>query len=203
MRDRLRDVLGSYEPQPAEQAAGAAAAVMLLLYEHAGEPHLVFQKRSELVLHHKGQISFPGGAVDPTDPDLRFTALRETHEEMGVDPSHVDVLGQIDELVTISDFRVTPFVGWLERYPYEFKTPPVEVAYLLEVPVPHLLDPRNFVLDRRTVDGREVLLPSYRFRDDLIWGATARMLTNFLDIWSTLDPSAPPPPAASLVERRS
>jgi 8-oxo-dGTP pyrophosphatase MutT (NUDIX family) len=203
MKDRLRDLLGSYEPQRITQAASADAAVLVLLYDHRGEPHMVFQKRSAHVLHHKGQISFPGGAVDPTDPDHRFTALRETHEEMGVRPEHVDVFGQIDDILTISDFRVTPFVGWLQEYPYEFRYPADEVAYLLEVPVEHLFDRRNFVPDRRTIDGKEVILPAYRFRDELIWGATARMLTNFLDLWSMLDPLGRVPPASTLVDRRS
>ncbi len=201
MRDRIREVLAGYSPQRIEDAAGAHAAVMLLLYEHAGEPHLVFQKRSERVLHHKGQISFPGGAADPEDPHLLFTALRETEEEMGVAPQHVDVLGQIDDIVTVSDFRVTPFVGWLQQYPYDFRYPEVEVAYLLEVPVQHLLDPRNFEPDRRRIGEQEVILPSYRFREDLIWGATARMLTNFLDLWATVEGAAPP--ASSLAHRLS
>ncbi len=203
MKDRLRTLLESYDPQRIEGTSGPAAAVMVLMYEHSGEPHIVFQKRSELVLHHKGQVSFPGGAVDPEDLDLRVTALRETHEEMGVEPDHVDVLGQIDDIVTVTDFRVTPFVGWLNEYPYDFRYPPVEVAYLLEVPVPHLLDQRNFVPDRREINGEEVILPAYRFRDELIWGATARMLTNFLDLWSAVDPDSPPPPAATLAHRLS
>ena len=182
MKEPLRNVLQQYAPAEIEHNNGAAAAVMVLLYDH-GEPHIVFQKRSELVLHHKGQISFPGGAADHTDPDLLFTALRETHEELGVQPGHVDVLGRIDDIFTISNFRVRPYVGWLERYPYDWVYPDVEVAYLLEVPMSHLLDPVNFVDDRRVVDGRERSFPAYRFGDDLIWGATARMLTNFLDLW--------------------
>lgn len=183
MKEPLRQVLQKYAPSEIEHNDGAAAAVMVLLYDHLGEPHVVLQKRSELVLHHKGQISFPGGAADHTDPTLEFTALRETHEELGVHPDHIDVLGRIDDIFTISNFRVRPYVGWLERYPYDWVYPEVEVAYLLEVPMSHLLDPANFVDDRRVVDGREHSFPAYRFGDDLIWGATARMLTNFLDLW--------------------
>lgn len=185
MREQLREVLGAYEPGTLDQPSKADAAVLFLLYEHRAEPHLVFQKRSEFVLHHKGQISLPGGAADPGDPDLRFTALRETHEEMGVHPDDVDVLGRLDDIRTITGFRVTPFVGWLERYP-EWKYPVEEVAYLLEVSVSHLLDPANFVEDRREVDGQVHTFPAFRFDEDLIWGATARMLTNFLDIWNAV-----------------
>lgn len=203
LQERLRNALRLYRPEHMDEGiTGVRAAVLLLLYERAGEPHIVFQKRSEFVLHHKGQISFPGGTADLTDPDLQFTALRETHEEMGVDPDDVDVFGQLDGIATVAtDFRVTPFVGWLRKTPYTFRYPPAEVAYLLEVPVRHLLDAENFVADHRTIDGVEVVLPAYRFGEDLIWGATARILTNFLDVWGTLDPDSPPPPAATLGER--
>lgn len=188
MKEKLRDALGDYQPQIIEAAPGvAAAAVLLLLYEHRGRPHVVFQKRTDRVLHHKGQISFPGGASDPGDLDLVTTALRETHEEIGALPADVEVLGRLDDMVTISKFRVTPFVGWLSRYPYDWRFSDDEVAYLLEVPVDHLRHPETFVPDHRLIGGREVVLPSYRFGEDLIWGATARMLTNFLDIWAALE----------------
>ena len=136
---------------------------------------------------HKGQISFPGGGRDAEDPHLIHTALRETHEEIGVHPSHVDILGRLDDHRTISNFLVTPYVGWLDRYPYEWRFSEDEVAYLLEVPLDHLRDPANYIPDRRVINGREVVLPSYQFEQDLIWGATARMLTNFLDIWAAVD----------------
>jgi 8-oxo-dGTP pyrophosphatase MutT (NUDIX family) len=110
------------------------------------------------------------------------TALRETHEEIGVEPAHIEVLGQLDDMVTISNFLVTPFVGWLDRYPYTWKFSDHEVAYLLEVPLSHLCDPANLIPDRRVINGREYEFQSYQFGDDLIWGATARMLGNFLDI---------------------
>lgn len=184
MKDRLREVLRAYSPQGLEpDAALWPAAVLVLLYEHEGRPHVVFQKRTDKVDAHKGQISFPGGGRDPEDVELLHTALRETHEEIGVHPDHVDVLGQLDDIKTISNFLVTPYVGWLERYPYEWRFSEHEVAYLIEAPVDHLLDPANYVPDRRIIGGREVEMPSYRFGDDLIWGATARMLTNFLDLW--------------------
>jgi hypothetical protein len=78
---------------------------------------------------------------------------------------------------------VTPYVGWLKRFPYAWKTSAFEVAYLLEVPVSHLRDPANYVPDRRQVNGRWHEMPAYQWGDDLIWGATAKMLSNFLDVW--------------------
>lgn len=192
MRDLLREALAGYSPEQVEADPGIPpAGVLLLIYDHPDGPHIVFQKRTEHVRDHKGQISFPGGATDPGDDTVLHTALRETHEEIGVHPDDVDVLGQLDDMVTVSNFRVTPFVGWLKRYPYEWRFSDSEVAYLLEVPLHHLLHPDTLVPDRRLINGREYVYSSYQWRDDLIWGATARMLTNFLDILAALPGMAP------------
>lgn len=189
MKDALREALASYQPQVMDVQPGHwPAAVLVLLYEHEGRHHVVFQKRTDLVETHKGQISFPGGGADEGDTDLIFTALRETHEEIGVDPADIEILGRLDDMVTVSNFRVTPYVGWLARYPYGWRFSDQEVAYLLEVPVDHLLQPETLIADRRVINGREVVLPSYQFEEDLIWGATARMLTNFLDVWLSARP---------------
>ncbi len=192
MRDRLAAALSAYTPQRLDERGDAppdvkAAAVLVLFYEHNGEPHVVFQKRTETVDAHKGQISLPGGAVDPEDPHLLHTALRETHEEIGVHPDDVEVLGQLDDLVTISNFCVTPFVGWLKRPRAEWSYSRHEVAYLLEVPFSHLANPDNHVPDRRTIRGQDFTFPAYQFRDDLIWGATARMLANLLDVCASFE----------------
>jgi 8-oxo-dGTP pyrophosphatase MutT (NUDIX family) len=190
MREQLRAALTAYEPQRLDDRDSAPnvrpAAVLVLFYERNGEPHVVFQKRTETVEAHKGQISLPGGAADPEDTDLRFTALRETHEEVGVHPDDVDILGQLDDLLTISNFVVTPFVGWLNRPQAEWTFSEHEVAYLLEVPFSHLLDEANHVSDRRMMRGKEHTFPAYQFGDDLIWGATARMMSNLLDIFATI-----------------
>lgn len=183
MKDSLRAALQRYTPSTIDdQPALARAAVLVLLYDCLGATHVVFQRRSERVLHHKGQVSFPGGAMDPDDEHPRWTALRETHEEIGVVPEDVEILGQLDDLITISGFRITPFVGWLQRYPYPWRFSPEEVAYLLEVPLATLRDPATFVPDIRRFEGREVVLPSYRVGADLIWGATARIVANLLDV---------------------
>lgn len=187
MKDALRAALARYAPATIEDEPHLArAAVLALFYECDGEPHLVFQRRSDRVLHHKGQVSFPGGAVDPGDESLLWTALRETQEEIGVAPEDVEVLGRLDDLVTVSGFRVTPFVGWLRRYPYPWRFSAEEVAYLLEVPFATLRDPRSFVPDVRTYGGRPVVLPSYRVGPDLVWGATARIVANLLDVCLTI-----------------
>lgn len=185
MKDQLRRALAAYQPGLVEDEPGAwPAAVLFVLYEHEGRVHTLFQKRTDKVDTHKGQISLPGGGRDPEDADLVATALRETHEEIGVDPTHIEILGAIDQIKTISNFVVTPYIGWLSHYPYTWTFSDDEVAYLLEVPLDHLRDPANFVPDRRQVNGREIIVPSYQWKDDLIWGATGRMVSNFLDVWA-------------------
>ena len=183
MIEHIRARLAGYQAQRSADDTLARAAVLLPLYEKDGDTHIVFTKRSELVEHHKGQVSFPGGAYDPTDPDLRFTAVRETWEEIGVAAEHVEVIGQLDEMITVSNFLVRPFVGRItEPGPYPFVHSESEVAEILEVPLRHLHDDANVVAELRTYQGREIMAYSYRWQDHLIWGATARILKQFLDL---------------------
>ncbi len=187
LREQLRTALASYEPGRTDRREAKPAAALLLLYERDDGLHVLFQERSHQVEHHKGEISFPGGARDETDSSAAFTALRETEEEVGVAPRDVDLLGELDEIWTRSDFRLRTFVGWLREWPYAFEFEPLEVASLLEVPLDHLTDPTTLVDDVREIDGRSVVLPSYYWGEHRIWGATARILTNFLDVYRTLE----------------
>jgi 8-oxo-dGTP pyrophosphatase MutT (NUDIX family) len=161
------------------------AAVLIPVYQAGDEIHIVLTKRTDRVEHHKGEISFPGGAHDPTDADLVATALRESHEEIGLHPKHVEVIGRVDDFITVSQFHVTPYVGLIDPLsaPYRWLPQEREVAEILEVPLPHLLDPSNLVRERRVLsDGRTAEMDSFKWREHLVWGATARMLKNFLDV---------------------
>jgi 8-oxo-dGTP pyrophosphatase MutT (NUDIX family) len=141
-RDLLRPLLATYEPKLNDAPGLIPAAVMLLLYERDGEEHLLFQVRSQLVEHHKGEISLPGGARDPEDESLLATALRETHEEIGVAPEHIEVFGRIDDFTTRTNFVMAPYVGASTApAPYPFQAATLEVDQLLEVPLAHLLSP--------------------------------------------------------------
>jgi 8-oxo-dGTP pyrophosphatase MutT (NUDIX family) len=183
MIEHIRARLAAYQPELIDEPELARAAVLLPLYDSGGELHVLFTLRSELVEHHKGQISFPGGAWDATDRDLQFTAVRETWEEIGVEVDHVDVIGQLDEMITVSNFLVRPFVGLITQAgPYPFAHSEIEVAEILEVPLAHLQQELNVVSELRTYQGREVMMYSYRWRHHLIWGATARILRQFLDL---------------------
>jgi len=183
MDDHIRRALAAYEPKRIVRDDMERAAVLIALYDKDAVSHILFQVRSEIVLHHKGQISFPGGAEDPGDTDLRMTALRESEEEIGLVEEDVEVLGRLDDFITISNFVVTPYVGRVTRAaPYPFAPSGYEVAELLEVPLPHLRDPAN--LNTEAVAWRDHMAPppSYSYGTHLIWGATARMLGQFLDV---------------------
>ena len=157
------------------------AAVFLLLYPKDGEYCILLNKRSERVEHHKGEISFPGGAWDPQDRDYLDTALRETEEEMGIKGADVTVLGQLDDVVTQSRFAVRVYVGTIP-YPYVFKPSAMEIAEVLEVPISTLRDPASLRLETRWLDGDGVTTYSYAYNGHLIFGATAKILQQFLEL---------------------
>jgi len=185
-----RDRLLNHRARGLDLNGWTPAAVLILLYPKAGSDHILFTVRSNRVEHHKGQISFPGGAVHAADADLAITALRETYEEVGVATDAVEVLGRLDDMVTISNFRVTPFVGVLHGGPQEFVPSPVEVAEVLEIPIAHLLDSANVVAERHERNGQMLQGIAYVYEGHRIWGATARMLTEYLDLLrGSLDPA--------------
>jgi 8-oxo-dGTP pyrophosphatase MutT (NUDIX family) len=155
------------------------AAVLIPLFVRDKSLWTLFTKRTDLVEHHKGQISFPGGGKDPSDANLWETAIRETEEEIGVPRAGVKILGALPKLVTVTDFEVSPFVGALP-YPTAFTPHAGEVESIIEVPVAYLLDP--MVVEERPVKwkGRDVLTLVYHYKGHAIWGATARILADFL-----------------------
>jgi 8-oxo-dGTP pyrophosphatase MutT (NUDIX family) len=126
--DRARELLATYEPRNLHAPDAMPAAVLLLLYHLEGEDRILLTVRTDRVEHHKGQISFPGGAVHDADADLSVTALRETWEEVGVRPEDVEIIGRLDGMVTTSNFLVAPYVGVLRSVPYEFIPSELEVA---------------------------------------------------------------------------
>jgi len=178
---QIRDFLADYQPRRFSQDEAIPAGVLLLLYEKADEPYIVLTRRTDDVEHHKGETSFPGGAFDPEDDDLLTTALRETEEEIGVRPEDVEVLGQLDDIVTITGFLVSPFVGVLRRWPYPFAASAEEVAELVEVPLGHLMDERNLERGARHYGDRWLPFLSYNYGNHRIWGATARIFKGFFD----------------------
>ena len=178
MRERIREIVEGHEAAPLEDAALAPAAVLLLLHERDGAEHLLFQVRTHHVEHHKGEISFPGGAHDAEDGTLEATCLRETEEEIGVAASDIELFGRLDTVPTRSHFAMTPFVGAITRPgPYPFRLAELEVAELLEVPLEWLRSPAALEWTARP-DGSP--MPAYRHGEHLIFGATARVVADFL-----------------------
>ena len=155
-------------------SGGVRSAVMILLYDRDNDAHLILTKRSDEVSHHPGQISLPGGRYEDTDMDLLATALRETHEELGIDPARVQPLGALDEVRTSgSGFVVTPFVGFLAGPP-DAKPHVGEVARILEVPIREIL-----THDARLPTAAGVETLRYPVLGEDVWGATARIMRDF------------------------
>jgi 8-oxo-dGTP pyrophosphatase MutT (NUDIX family) len=162
------------------------AAVLILLYPHQGTLHLPFTRRTETVATHRGQISWPGGTREGDELPAE-TALRETEEELGVEPAAVEVLGQLTPLHTgSSGFLITPVVGWTAARPV-FRPDPWEVAELLEVPVARLCAPDIMRQETWILHGQRTLVPYYRLGPNIvIWGATSMILSEFLAVLDSL-----------------
>lgn len=159
------------------------AAVFLLLFNRDGEYYIIFTKRTNEVQHHKGQIAFPGGAFDEKDETLLNTAFRETFEEIGIKREDIEVLGTLDDIVTFtSGYIVTPFVGFLKHPPLNYKIQVHELEEVIEVPLSVLLDDKNFRAEQHDYFGKEVTVYFYNYNKHEIWGATAMILKQFLDL---------------------
>jgi 8-oxo-dGTP pyrophosphatase MutT (NUDIX family) len=143
--------------------------------------HVLVTQRTHNVGHHKGQISFPGGACEPEDGSLLDTALRETYEEIGVPPDAVEVLGALDDFGTITSFVVTPFVGVIPN-PFAYQLSQGEVAAVIEVPLAFLRDRTSLRTERREAGGQSFNVLFWDYGPYTIWGATARILKDFLDL---------------------
>ena len=157
------------------------SAVLVPLVELRGETHVLFIKRPETMPTHKGEIAFPGGKSDPAvDPDLLATALRETREEIGLDPGSVEVVARLGGVATAaSRFTITPYVGFLEQPP-ALAPNPGEVVRVLEVPLAELLDAAHYHEERWDGFQRDMSVYFFELVDETVWGATARILTDLL-----------------------
>ena len=160
-----------------------ASAVLMPLYLREGQYYILFTQRTEKVKDHKGQISFPGGAYEEKDGTLVNTALRESAEEIGLMPGDVEVLGELDDIATIgSGYIISPFVAYIP-WPYQFKLEEWEAEEIIEVPISALLDKNCVRQGTDILDAMVVTTYFYHYQARVIWGATARILNQFLDIW--------------------
>lgn len=187
METYIAEVLQSRQSQELTVPGRRLAAVLVPLYCHDGDYGVIFTKRSERMVHHRGQIAFPGGGHEPHDQSLEHTALRESSEEIGLHPDHVRVLGQLDDLLTSnSNYLVRPYVGAIP-YPYQFTLDQRETAYVIEVPLSFLREnnPSSQVI--REHEGRVVQSFFFDYDEHIIWGATAKIIKQFLDLLDQAD----------------
>ena len=158
------------------------AAVLILLYPQNGSIHTVFMQRPDYNGVHGGQISFPGGKKEPEDENVIQTALRETYEETGVDPSNVNIIGTLTPLfIPVSNMIVTPVIGWTNEKP-EFNHQSEEVLFLIEADLKKFLDPSIVKLKPFEIKGELVEVKYFDYKGNTIWGATAMILHELLII---------------------
>jgi 8-oxo-dGTP pyrophosphatase MutT (NUDIX family) len=158
------------------------AAVLIPIYKKDGEYYVLLTKRTEELEYHKGQICFPGGSRHDEDGSLQETALREACEEVGILPGDVEILGELDSMGTLtSNFLITPFVGIIP-YPYKFIISKHEIDELIEVPFTALADDSNYWEETRSAEGVTGKASFFKYKDKVIWGATARILKQLVDL---------------------
>lgn len=171
IREPLRARLAVREVAHAPPSSGTASAVLVPLFERDGDVHLWLVRRASTLRKHSGQVAFPGGKTDLADTSGRATALREADEEIGLTPSSVDVLGQLDDLVTGTGFTISPFVGWV-AVAFTPRPNPAEVARVFDAPLREFFARPDGAppLSGHTVDG------------ELVWGATAKIVGDLVKL---------------------
>lgn len=176
----LQDQLPTRHTQHAQDILLRPAAVLLPLIPQTEGDSILFTLRSQKLRHHRGQISFPGGKKDATDESLQYTALRETHEEIGIQAEQIHVLGALPSFATHTGFYIYPFVGRLP-WPVNFVPETAEIDEVFQVPVKHLRNPDIYHVEWRKVKGQNYPVHFYEYKHYTIWGITAHILHDFLN----------------------
>lgn len=182
-KQRLKQTLAQRTIKRIVNHGRLSSSVLIPIFHKDGRYYILFTKRTQLVKHHKGEMSFPGGVFEEDDRTLVNTALRESCEEIGLAPADVEILGQLDDIATrTSNFIVSPFVAFIPPS-YQFKLNPREAEALVEVPVTALLD-RACIREERevTASGQSSVSYVYQYGNTVITGATARILGQLLGI---------------------
>lgn len=184
LKDQPFKALYNRYPQGLLKGDPRPAAVLIPLVRVMDTWHVLFIRRTEVEGDmHSGQVALPGGKRDTADPSLQAAALRETHEELGIPPEEITILGRLNEFIAISNFRVTPFVGTL-HWPYQIHIDPREVARWFSIPLAWLADPANRTITQRPLPNDMGSVPVIYFDHydgELLWGLSARIITELLD----------------------
>lgn len=157
------------------------AGVLIPLVERQAKVSVLMTQRAAELKHHAGQVSFPGGRMEAQDDSVEMTALRETHEEVGIAPEQVSIIGYLNTMPTITGYAVTPVVGLLRGEPV-LVIDRTEVEYAFEVPLSFLLDRRNDVLVERKIRGATLPMIEFHWENERIWGVTAMIILMFRKI---------------------
>lgn len=180
MIDQLKRKLALYSPRML-QCAGPQASVLIALTDNPAGPEVILTRRSDNLSTHSGEIAFPGGKRDATDPDLLFTALREAEEEVGLNPARVDIVGPLGDVLSKHKLQVRPYVGII---PMETELIPNldELDRIHRVPLSFFLEDHRHHTDKIKFRGMTHYVPAYEFEGDIIWGLTAYMLVELLNV---------------------
>ena len=187
MKQEIEKIFCHYKKKKITEEKFKSSAVLIPLFYNKDSLHVLFTKRSDEVNFHKGQVCFPGGGPEPVDAGLLQTALREAEEEIGLKAKGVEILGELDDSLTLtSGYVISPFVAFIP-YPYPFKLDNKEVEEIFSVPLSALMGPD----DRKELNFREDYHPTgdksgpgyaYEYEGHVIWGATARILKQFVEL---------------------
>jgi len=172
VKQQIEEILRRHKKKKITDQSLKASAVLIPLFYSQGQYHVLLTERSDDVNFHKGQVCFPGGTREPSDSSLLQTALREAEEEIGLKAKDVEVLGEFDDSLTFtSDYVISPFVA-IMPYPYPLKADSREIKEIFSVPLSFFMDEANFERDSG----------AYKYGKHVIWGATARIIKQFVDL---------------------
>lgn len=172
MKQQIEEILRHRKKEKITGENLRASAVLIPLFYNQGQYHVLFTERSDEVIFHKGQVCFPGGTQEPSDSSLLQTALRESAEEIGLKAKDIEILGELDDSLTFtSNYVISPFVAFIP-HPYPLKADGKEIREIFSVPLSFLMDEANFNQDSY----------AYKYEGHIIWGASARILRQFIDL---------------------
>ncbi len=181
MLDKMRMRVQEHTPRLVEAAGLPEAGVLIPVTCVNDQPEIILTLRSKRLSTHSGEVAFPGGRRDPGDVDLSYTALRETHEEIGLPPDLVEMIGPMNSLVSRFGIKVTPYVGIVPDV-FDLKPNESEIEEVFRVPVSFFMEDRREMTHRIDYEGRSWYVPSYRYEGFKIWGLTALMLAEFINV---------------------
>ena len=181
MIDSIKQKLEKLNPSKPTNLKKAGVLIAILNYdEYIDSPSIIYTQRSSIVSTHSGEVSFPGGMMEDIDTDLYQTALRESHEEMNLDPSIVTRIGRLNYLISRYDIEVNPFVAVIDEKPnLEGNS---EIEEIFEVPIEFLLNKNNMTTQTFQRDNMKLEMPTWYYNDQKIWGLTAMITADLLNI---------------------